>query len=88
MTFRDDELSYALGKQGGTRKKLERASGAVVQYVGQVALFSGEKALRKKAKEYMKWLFDQLEGPATSQEQIEEGIRRHLRKDLNDRIRY
>ena len=25
--FQDDELSYALGKQGGTRKKLERASG-------------------------------------------------------------
>lgn len=63
MTFQDDELSYALGKQGGTRKKLERASGAVVQYVGQVALFSGEKGLRRKAKEYMKWLFDQLEGP-------------------------
>ncbi|CAK9088683.1 unnamed protein product [Durusdinium trenchii] len=30
MTFQDDELSYALGKQGGTRKKLERASGAVL----------------------------------------------------------
>ena len=28
MTFRDEgEISYALGKQGGTRKKLERASG-------------------------------------------------------------
>merc|ERR1719223_871289 len=26
MTFQDDELSYALGKQGGTRKKLERSS--------------------------------------------------------------
>ena len=25
--WEDDELSYALGKQGGTRKKLERASG-------------------------------------------------------------
>ena len=25
--LQDDELSYALGKQGGTRKKLERASG-------------------------------------------------------------
>ncbi|CAJ1348853.1 unnamed protein product, partial [Effrenium voratum] len=36
MTFQDDELSYALGKQGGTRKKIERSSGAIVQYVGQV----------------------------------------------------
>ena len=53
MTFQDDELSYALGKQvgsgqpsfvsgcvlaickGGTRKKIERSSGAIVQYVGQ-----------------------------------------------------
>jgi len=63
MTFQDDELSYALGKQGGTRKKLERSSGAIVQYVGHTALFSGTKEVRRKAKEYMRWLFDQLEGP-------------------------
>lgn len=62
-TFQDDELSYALGKQGGTRKKLEKSSGAIVQYVGHIALFSGTKAMRRRAKEYMKWLFDQLEGP-------------------------
>ncbi|CAK0832649.1 unnamed protein product, partial [Prorocentrum cordatum] len=63
MVFQDDELSYALGKQGGTRKKLERSSGAIVQYVGSVAMFSGTKAERRRAKEYMKWLFEQLEGP-------------------------
>jgi len=63
MTFQDDELSYALGKQGGTRKKLERASQAIVQYVGHVALFSGTRQERRRAKEYMKWLFGQLEGP-------------------------
>eukprot|EP00927_Polykrikos_kofoidii_P057306 TRINITY_DN51421_c0_g1_i1.p1 TRINITY_DN51421_c0_g1~~TRINITY_DN51421_c0_g1_i1.p1 ORF type:complete len:613 (-),score=95.09 TRINITY_DN51421_c0_g1_i1:365-2203(-) len=63
MTFKDDELSYALGKQGGTRKKLEQSSGAVVQYVGHVALFSGDKTQRRRAKEYMRWLFEQLEGP-------------------------
>jgi len=63
MTFQDDELSYALGKQGGTRKKMERSSGAVVQYVGHVAIFSGARVVRKRAREYMKWLFDQLEGP-------------------------
>lgn len=62
-TFQDDELSYALGKQGGTRKKLERASQAVVQYIGQTALFTGTKQQRRRAKEYMKWLFEQLEGP-------------------------
>eukprot|EP00401_Gymnodinium_catenatum_P073190 CAMPEP_0117488174 /NCGR_PEP_ID=MMETSP0784-20121206/16375_1 /TAXON_ID=39447 /ORGANISM="" /LENGTH=587 /DNA_ID=CAMNT_0005282845 /DNA_START=1 /DNA_END=1762 /DNA_ORIENTATION=- len=63
MTFQDDELSYALGKQGATRKKLERSSGAVVQYVGHVALFSGTKTERRRGKEYMRWLFEQLEGP-------------------------
>lgn len=63
MTFQDDELSYALGKQGSTRKKLERASGCIVQYVGHVALFSGKKQERRRAKDYMKWLFEQLEGP-------------------------
>merc|ERR1719183_2299082 len=44
MSFQDDELSYALGKQGGTRKKLERACEAVVQYVGHNALFSGTRS--------------------------------------------
>lgn len=63
MTFQDDELSYALGKQGGTRKKLEKSSSSIVQYVGHVALFSGTKPERRRAKEYTKWLFEQLEGP-------------------------
>merc|ERR1711907_829074 len=32
MIFKDDELSYCLGKQGSTRKKLEGASGAVLEW--------------------------------------------------------
>mmetsp|Transcript_43042 Transcript_43042/g.100245 ORF Transcript_43042/g.100245 Transcript_43042/m.100245 type:complete len:671 (+) Transcript_43042:38-2050(+) len=64
MTFRDEgEISYALGKQGGTRKKLERSSGAIVQYVGMVSVVSGTKSERCRVREYMKWLFQQLEGP-------------------------
>jgi len=64
MTFRDEgEISYALGKQGSTRRKLERSSGAIVQYVGMVAICSGTRAERSRAREYMKWLFQQLEGP-------------------------
>jgi len=64
MTFRDEgEISYALGKQGGTRRKLERSSGSIVQYVGMVAICSGTKLERTRAREYMKWLFQQLEGP-------------------------
>ena len=34
----------------------------VVQYVGHGARSSGSKEGRIKAKEYLKWLFDQLEG--------------------------
>merc|ERR1719162_464849 len=63
MTFQDDELSYALGKQGGTRKKLERSSRAIVQYVGHTAFFSGPRQERKAARSYMRCLFEQLEGP-------------------------
>lgn len=63
LTFEDEELSYALGKQGATRKKLEQASECIVQYVGNVALLSGYRKERHKAKEYLSWLFAQLEGP-------------------------
>eukprot|EP00929_Paragymnodinium_shiwhaense_P064013 TRINITY_DN32028_c0_g1_i4.p1 TRINITY_DN32028_c0_g1~~TRINITY_DN32028_c0_g1_i4.p1 ORF type:complete len:487 (-),score=115.78 TRINITY_DN32028_c0_g1_i4:43-1503(-) len=64
MYFQDEgEISYALGKQGGTRRKLERSSGAVVQYVGMCVMCSGTAAERKRSREYMKWLFQQLEGP-------------------------
>jgi len=61
--FEEAELSYALGKQGNTRKKLERACGAVVQYVGHTGLFSGTEAERRRGKDYMKYLFGQLDGP-------------------------
>eukprot|EP00933_Yihiella_yeosuensis_P036887 TRINITY_DN30706_c0_g1_i1.p1 TRINITY_DN30706_c0_g1~~TRINITY_DN30706_c0_g1_i1.p1 ORF type:complete len:619 (+),score=102.79 TRINITY_DN30706_c0_g1_i1:136-1992(+) len=63
MEFKDEELSYALGKQGGTRKKLERASGCVIQYVRKTALLSGDSATRKRGKEYINFLFKQLDGP-------------------------
>merc|ERR1719215_2457511 len=36
LVFHDDEVSYALGKEGATRKKLEQTSGAILQYVGHV----------------------------------------------------
>merc|ERR1719166_868395 len=34
LIFKDDELSYSLGKQGTTRKKLEGAAGAILEYEG------------------------------------------------------
>merc|ERR1719356_2395003 len=48
MIFRDDELSYALGKEGGTRKKLERAAGAILQYVGHVCFIAGNLKERRR----------------------------------------
>merc|ERR1719190_47589 len=41
LLFKDDELSYSLGKQGSTRKKLEGAAGAILEYVGHVAFIGG-----------------------------------------------
>eukprot|EP00959_Pyramimonas_sp_CCMP1952_P322757 6753879-Pyramimonas_sp.AAC.1 len=45
--LKDDELSYALGKKGMTRKKLARASGCIVEYVGNVVHMSGNPRQRK-----------------------------------------
>lgn len=63
VLYDDSKVSYALGKQGSTRKKIEVASGAIVQYVGKLGLYSGTAVQRKRATDYMKFLFGQLEGP-------------------------
>jgi len=63
MRLKDDELSYALGKKGMTRKKIARSSECIVEYVSNVVFMSGTRKQRNRAKQYMKWLFDQLEGP-------------------------
>lgn len=56
-----EELSYAIGAKGRTRKKLKGASGAIIQYVGEVVFMSGTKLQREKAKEYLKWLLELLD---------------------------
>ncbi|CAD7974357.1 unnamed protein product [Amoebophrya sp. A120] len=64
MPFSDDsQLSFALGKNGATRRKLEKASGCLLQYIGNVAVFTGDRARRRTLRQYMKWLFAQLDGP-------------------------
>lgn len=63
MRLKGDELSYALGKKGMTRKKIAKSSECIVEYVGHTVFFSGPKKNRDLAREYMKWLFDQLDGP-------------------------
>jgi len=65
MLFRDDEVSYALGKDGATRKKLEMASGAILQYVGHVAFIGGVLAERRRCKEFIQWLLQQRRGSVT-----------------------
>ena len=47
--LKPDELSYALGKKGMTRKKLARSSGCIVEYVGHTVFMAGEPDERKRA---------------------------------------
>jgi rRNA processing protein Krr1/Pno1 len=63
LVLKPDELSYALGKKGMTRKKLAKSSGCIVEYVGYTVFMSGTRVERTRAQEYLGWLFDQLKGP-------------------------
>merc|ERR1719223_2566185 len=65
IVFKDDELSYALGKQGTTRKKLALASGCILQYVGHVAFMAGSLKERRRCKEFIEWLLQQRRGQLT-----------------------
>merc|ERR1719440_143954 len=65
MIFKDDELSYALGKEGSTRKKLEGASHAILEYVGHVAFIGGTLKERKRCKQFISWLLQQRRGSVT-----------------------
>merc|ERR1719145_396940 len=65
LIFKDDELSYALGKEGSTRKKLEGASGAILQYVGHVAFIAGDLKQRRRSREFVQWLLAQRRGSVT-----------------------
>lgn len=56
-------FSKQSSQNGATRKKLEASSGCIAQYIGYFALFAGTKEQRTKIKEYLKWLFEQLDGP-------------------------
>lgn len=65
MFFKDDELSYALGKGGQTRKKLALASGCILQYVGHVAFMAGTLKERRRCREFIDWLLSQRRGQVT-----------------------
>jgi len=59
----EDELSYALGKQGSTRKKLARAADCILEYVGLTAFVAGTRAERRSGCDYLEWLIGQRKGP-------------------------
>ena len=46
----NDDLSFALGKDGTTRKKLAKASGGILEYIGNVAYMPGLKAVHQVGK--------------------------------------
>jgi len=60
-----DDFSYALGAQGSTRRKLAKASGAVLEYVGMLACIAGTKAQRSRCRDYLRWLLKQRLGPVS-----------------------
>merc|ERR1719247_247413 len=55
----DEEVSFALGQGGSTRKKIAKASGCVLEYVGNFAYMAGSLAERRRCGEYLSWLLMQ-----------------------------
>eukprot|EP00966_Prymnesium_polylepis_P033688 782911-Prymnesium_polylepis.1 len=49
-------------QDGTTRRKLARASGAIMEYVGQIAFICGSFEERTRARTYLKWLLKQRNG--------------------------
>lgn len=60
-----DELSFALGKDGATRRKLAKSSGCILEYVGNVAYMAGSWDERARARDYLTWLLRQRTGPVS-----------------------
>lgn len=71
--IKEDELSYVIGKEAATQKKIEKAlewrpkstreaAGCILQFVGRYAFMAGILKERKRCKEYIGWLLQQLKG--------------------------
>jgi len=74
LLLSDTELAYALGRDGTTRRKLARAAGCIIEYIGHVAFLSGTKVERQRARRYLGWLLKQRSG----------GVRIDDVADMND----
>jgi len=62
QVLQEADFSYALGREGKTRKKLAKASGCILEYVGFVAVMIGTKEERDRVKDYLRWLLMQRAG--------------------------
>jgi len=62
MYLKDKEISYALGARGSTRKKLQDASGCIIQYIANYAHLAGLKNERQRGREYLNFLLEQRHG--------------------------
>mmetsp|Transcript_591 Transcript_591/g.837 ORF Transcript_591/g.837 Transcript_591/m.837 type:complete len:474 (-) Transcript_591:43-1464(-) len=58
----EDVFSYALGKMGATRKKLQIASQSILQYVGTTCVCIGHAAQVESGLSYLRWLLEQRTG--------------------------
>eukprot|EP01062_Namystynia_karyoxenos_P061021 TRINITY_DN528_c0_g1_i10.p1 TRINITY_DN528_c0_g1~~TRINITY_DN528_c0_g1_i10.p1 ORF type:complete len:2077 (+),score=563.26 TRINITY_DN528_c0_g1_i10:95-6325(+) len=58
FVLHDRELRYVLGDAGRRRKILAAASHCILEIVGTVAYFSGEREERRRARRNMKWMLD------------------------------
>lgn len=59
VPIKEEDYSYALGKGGATRRKLARASGALIEYIGRFAFIGGLRAQRLRGRDYLTWLCGQ-----------------------------
>lgn len=63
MEVKEAVMPYALGKNSGTRRKIMLASGCILQYIGNFAVMSGTREEQLRAKDYLTWLLQTLDGP-------------------------
>eukprot|EP00919_Chromeraceae_sp_WS-2016_P074124 GHVR01175357.1.p1 GENE.GHVR01175357.1~~GHVR01175357.1.p1 ORF type:complete len:748 (+),score=136.20 GHVR01175357.1:64-2307(+) len=58
----EQEFSYILGKKGNTKRKIAKASGCVLEYIGKFAFMSGTYEERQRCRDYLDWLMKQRVG--------------------------
>lgn len=58
----ESEFSYALGRNGTTRKKLAAAAHCVLQYIGRCVVFAGTEREVRLGNDYLRWLMEQRTG--------------------------